>query len=250
MIKKVLSLIFTFLICVSLAKGQTAEVSVVLNEQFFDLLLDAIFKNFNAPEFPLAKNDSKLQMPDSTPENNNSAADFTAYRKISFNFQNNLHSGRSSSGTLNECSESVRLLREIDGVRTVVRFRDGKIYAPIAFSGSYNPPLVGCIDFQGWAETNIDLEYDRQSRRLLGRVRVLSVNLGGVSNLASGVLSRLVQGSIDRRINPIEILQIDKLSFVVPIQNAGGSLKMKAAAVRHEILNDSLIVHIAYEFQK
>ena len=151
---------------------------------------------------------------------------------------------------LSECNESIRLLREIEGVRTAVRFRDGKIYVPIAFSGSYNPPLIGCIDFQGWAETNIDLEYDRQSRKLVGRVRVLSVSLGGISNLASGVLSRLVQSAIDKKINPIEILQIDKLSFVVPIQNAGGSLKMKAVGVRHEINNGVLIVNIAYEFQK
>lgn len=149
-----------------------------------------------------------------------------------------------------QCNESIRLLREIDGVRTAVRFRDGKIYTPIAFSGSYNPPLIGCIEFQGWAETNIDLEYDKQSRKLLGRVRVLSVNLGGVTNLASGVLSRLVQGAIDRKINPIEILQADKLSFVVPIQNANSSLRMRATGVRHEITNGVLNVHISYEFSK
>jgi hypothetical protein len=142
------------------------------------------------------------------------------------------------------------LLRETGGVKTAVRFRDGKIYAPIAFSGSYNPPFVGCIDFQGWAETNIDLEYDRQNRKLVGRVRVLSVNLGGVTNLASGVLSRLVQSSIDKKINPVEILQIDKLSFIVPVQNAGGSLRMKASGVRHEISDGVLNIYIAYEFSK
>ena len=236
MTKKVLSLMFAILMCASLAKAQTAEVSVALNEQFFDTLLDAIFKNFNAPEFPLAQNspESKVQSPKSS--------------VLSFSDDTSLIANRQSP--IANCNESIRLLREIDGVRTGVRFRDGKIYAPIAFSGSYNPPFVGCIDFQGWAETNIDLEYDRQSRKLLGRVRVLSVNLGGISNLASGVLSRLVQGSIDKKINPIEILQIDKLSFIVPIQNAGGSLKMKAAAVRHEIADGSLKVHIAYEFSK
>ena len=151
---------------------------------------------------------------------------------------------------IQNCNESIRLLREVDGVKTTVRFRDGKIYAPIAFSGSYNPPLIGCIDFQGWAETNIDLEYNRQSQKLLGRVRVLSVNLGGVTNLASGVLSRLVQGSIDKKINPIEILQADKLSFIVPIQNANGSLKMKAVGIRHEINDGVLNVKITYEFSK
>ena len=135
-------------------------------------------------------------------------------------------------------------------MRTAVRFRDGKIYAPIAFAGSYNPPLIGCLDFQGYAETNIELEFDRQSRKLVGRVRVLSVNLGGVTNLASGVLSKLVQSSIDKKINPVEILQTDKLSFIVPIQNANGALRMKATGVRTEIANGLLNVNVAYEFSK
>ena len=235
MTKKVLSLIFSVLICASLAKAQTAEVSVALNEQFFDALLDAIFKNFNAPEFPLAQSPKfKVQSPKSSVLS--FSADTSPIQNPKSKIQN--------------CNESIRLQREVDGVKTAVRFRDGKIYAPIAFSGSYNPPLIGCVDFQGWAETNIELEYDRQNRKLTGRVRVLSVNLGGVTNLASGVLSRLVQSSIDRKINPVEILQTDQLSFVVPIQNAGGSLKMKAAGVRHEINNGVLNITISYEFSK
>lgn len=256
---KILSLIVSILIFASFTRAQTTEVSVALNEQFFDALLDAIFKNFNAPEFPLAKNNSKFQVPNSelpsaafSFDNRNSKIFTSSARKANPIFQNKTQSEILSfeSETSKGCNESIRLLREIDGLKTAVRFREGKIYTPIAFSGSYNPPLVGCIDFQGWAETNIDLEFDRQSRKLLGRVRVLSVNLGGVTNLASGVLSRLVQASIDRKINPIEILQIDKLTFNVPIQNAGGSLKMKANSVRHEISNGVFNIHIAYEFSK
>jgi hypothetical protein len=229
MTKKVFSLIFAILICASLGKAQTAEVTVSLNEQFFDALLDAIFKNFDAPEFPLAENNpkSKVQSPKSSVLQNG----FAEKRK-------------------SVCNESIRLLREVDGVRTAARFRDGKIYAPIAFSGSYNPPLIGCVDFQGYAETNIDLEFDRQSRKLVGRVRVLSVNLGGVTNLASGVLAKLVQSSIDKKINPVEILQTDKLSFLVPLQNANGSLRMKAGGVRHEISNGVLNISVTYEFSK
>lgn len=248
MTKKISSFIFIILIFASLAKAQTAEVSVALNEQFFEALLDAIFKNFNAPEFPLAANTEEIR---EQKRNENEKKILVSglqspYRLIADQSPETTYQ---NAAPVN-CNESIRLLRDIGGVRTAVRFRDGKIYAPIAFSGSYNPPFVGCINFEGWAETNIDLEYDRQSRKLVGRVRVLSVNLGGAANLASGVLSRLVQSSIDKKINPIEILQIDKLSFIVPIQNAGGSLKMKATAVRHEITNGTLNVHIAYEFQK
>ena len=229
MTKKVCSLILAILMCVSLGKAQTAEVTVSLNEQFFDALLDAIFKNFDAPEFPLA-----VKSGESRVESRKSSA-----------LQSGFAEKRKSV-----CNESIRLLREVNDVRTAVRFRDGKIYAPIAFSGSYNPPLIGCVDFQGYAETNIDLEFDRQSRKLVGRVHVLSVNLGGVTNLASGVLSKLVQSSIDKKINPVEILQTDKLSFLVPLQNANGSLRMKAVGVRHEISNGVLNINIAYEFSK
>lgn len=234
--KKNLSFILAILLFASVGKAQTAEVTVGLNEQFFDGLLDAIFKNFNPPEFPLAESNpkSKIQNPSATAFSFDNAKSFTENPKA-----------KSSN-----CNESIRLLREVEGVRTAVRFREGKIYAPIAFSGSYNPPLIGCIDFQGWAETNIDLEFDRQSGKLVGRVRVLSVNLGGVSNLASGVLSRLVQSAIDKKINPVEILQVEKLSFLVPLQNSNGSLKMKAANVRSEIANGVLNVKINYDFTK
>ena len=60
--KKVLSLTFVLLLLVSLGKAQTAEVAVSLNEQFFDTLLDAIFKNFNPPEFPIAQNSPKSKV--------------------------------------------------------------------------------------------------------------------------------------------------------------------------------------------
>lgn len=233
---KILSLILLILLFASIGKAQAAEVTVGLNEQFFDALLDAIFKNFNPPEFPLAANNPKPEIQKPT------------FSVVSFNDE--ISAIRGLRSKMRNCNESVRLLREVEGVRTAVRFGDGKIYAPIAFRGSYNPPLIGCIDFQGWAETIIDLEYDRQAGKLLGRVRVSSVNLGGVSNLASGVLSRLVQSAIDKKINPVEILQIEKLSFLVPIQNAGGSLKMKATSVRSEIANRVLNVNVTYEFAK
>ena len=221
---------------VSLTNAQTAEVTVNLNEQFFDSLLDAIFKNFNAPEFPLAQNNSKfkIQSPDS----------------LVFGFSDDKTPIQNPKSKIQNCNETIRLQREIEGVRTAVRFRDGKIYTPLAFSGSYNPPLIGCVDFRGYAETNIDLEYDKQAQKLVGRVRVLNVQLSGTGGIGSGLITKLVQNSIDKKINPIEILQADKLSFVVPIKNANAALRMKASGVRYEVLNGALAVHIAYEFVK
>lgn len=231
MIKKTLGLILTVLILATFSNAQTAEVTVSLNEHFFDVLLDALFKNFNPPEFPLAANSPKSEV--RTPKSKTAISSFQ---------QNN-------SGNRN-CDESIRLQREMDGVRTAVRFRDGKIYAPLAFSGSYNPPLIGCVDFQGWAEANIDLEFDRQSQKLIGKIRVLNVQLSGTGGVGSSLITRLVQSSIDKKVNPIEILPTDKLSFLVPVQNANGSLQMKSVGIRTELGNGFLNVYIAYQFSK
>jgi len=148
-----------------------------------------------------------------------------------------------------KCNESVRILREMNGVRTAVRFREGKIFVPLAFSGNYAPPFVGCVGFAGWAETNIDLEFDEAGQRLVGRVRVLNVNLNGTGGVGGTMIAKLLQGSIDKKLNPIEIIRLDKLSFGVPVQN-GGNLRMRAVSVRPEIGGGMLNIRVMYEFIK
>jgi len=236
--KKFFSVVFSVLSFVSMANAQTTEVTVSLNEQFFETLLDAVFKNFNAPEFPLAKSSGQASV----------VSAFGSNSEIKSNIYSLTTDHRPPSAFL--CSQTIRLLREGSGVKTAVRFREGKIYAPFAFAGSYNPPLIGCIDFAGLAETNIDIEYDARNQRLLGRVRILNVQLNGTGGVGSSLLSKLVQNSIDKKINPLEILPINKLSFVIPMQNAGGSLKMNASGIRHEVSNGVLNIHISYQFSK
>ena len=148
------------------------------------------------------------------------------------------------------CDESIRLRREVGGVRTAVRFRDGKIFAPIAFAGSYSPPFVGCVDFDGHAETTIELEFDKQKQTLVGRARVLNVVLSGTGGIGSSFVTKMVQNSLDKKINPLQILAADKLSFLIPVQNAGGALRMKAVGIRTEIVGNALNVHVAFEFVK
>jgi hypothetical protein len=228
MIKKISTLILLVMMLGSFAHAQTAEVTIQLNEQFFDALLDALFKNSNLPEFPLSVNNPKSEKSNSK----SLVSSFTENQKPNTN-----------------CNETIKLQREIDGTRTAVRFRDGRIIAPIAFTGNYNPPFIGCIDFSGVAETTIELEFDTQKQALVGRAKVLTVNLNGTGGIGSGLLARMVQSSIDKKINPIQILAMDKISFVVPIQNAG-SLKMKAVGIKHEVANGVLNVRIAYEFEK
>ena len=232
--KKISGLILSVLLLASIATAQMADVTIQLNEQFFDALLDAIFKSSNQPEFQLSGTSPKT-----TDQSSNSLiSSFTEVQKPNTKNQ--------TPNTV--CNDSIKLQREIDGTRTAVRFREGKIYAPIAFTGTYNPPLIGCIDFAGIAETNIELEFDTQKQALVGRAKVLTVNLSGTGGIGSGLLARMVQNSIDRKINPIQILAMDRISFIVPIQNAG-SLKMKANGINHEITNGALNVRITYEFQ-
>src|ERR1700755_1981382 len=90
------------------AQAQRADISITLNEQFFDAFLETIFKNFKPVDFSLAKNNT---------------------REVKF---------ENAAFRKGACDEVIRLEREMDGVRTAVRFRDGKILAPLAFSGSYD----------------------------------------------------------------------------------------------------------------
>lgn len=206
----------------STVAAQRAEIKVEFNEQFFDALLDAVFQNAGPIEFSLASN--RVDKIDQ------SAGIGTAFASAA------------------PC-ETIRILRESGGVRTAVRFRDGKIIAPLAFSGSYDPPLVGCVDFSGTAETVIDLQFDESNQRLTARAKVSNVSLNGTGGLGGSLVARMVQGSIDKKINPIEVVTLDKMSFLVPIQNKPG-LRMKATGIRYAVTGNTLSVFVAYEFLK
>jgi len=89
--------LLTVLFFASASAQQTSEVTLTFNEQFFDALLDALFQNGGPPEIPLSKN-----------KTSNVAIQTAAFR--------------------GPCTESIKLLRENQSIRTAVRFRDGKIY--------------------------------------------------------------------------------------------------------------------------
>jgi hypothetical protein len=232
--KKFLSFVFVFCAFAASVRAQTAEVTIQLDERFFDALLDSLFQNGAAPEFPIAE------------FRNGETAEKNVFVKAGF------ETGKRKTETGDRtpaCSETIRLLRELGGVKTAVHLREGKIFAPIAFSGKYNPPLIGCVEFSGIADTNIVLDFDQQKQALVGRAQVTNVNMTGTGGIGGSVLARLVQSSIDRRINPIEIIRLDKISFTVPVQNAG-DLRMKAVGIRPEIVNGVLNVRVAYQFIK
>ncbi len=187
--------------------AQDTQVKITLDEQFFEVLLKAVFTNLDAPSVAISQN--------------------------------------SGGG----CNESIRLKEQMDGVKTAVRFRQGKIYAPIAFEGSYQAPLIGCLDFAGWAETNIDLSFDRNKNAIVGNANVLKVNLSGANGIGSELLARFVQNSIDEKVNPLEIIGLDRLSFIAPVQNAG-KLRMRAIGFDHKVNEKNLDLIIKYKFEK
>lgn len=225
--RKLITILGLILLGSAITAAQRPEVTISLNESFFDSLFDAVFENSPPIEFPIAAVDLKHKEADAL----------------------NQASGPSPAADTIACKEVVQLLRESNGVRTSVRFRDGKIFAPIAFSGNYNPPLIGCVPFAGIAETVIDLEFDQASQRVIARARVRNVSLNGTGGVGGSLIAKMVQGSIDRKINPIEVFTMDKISFLVPIRS-DVKIRMKAAAVRHEVVNGSLNIIISYEFVK
>lgn len=234
--KKMFGLILAILFSVSFARAQGAEIMIQLNEQFFEGMLDAIFRNADPPEYPLAflSPKSEVQSPTSLD---------SIFQSVNFMQRTTDNRQRTLP-----CNETIKLQRQMDNVKTAVRFRNGQITAPLAFTGNYNPPLIGCVDFSGVADAAITLEFDEQKQTLIGRARVSNVNMSGTGGIGSGVLARLVQNSIDKKVNPIQILALDKISFLVPIQN-GGNVRMKATGIRHEVGNGFLNVYVTYQFQ-
>jgi hypothetical protein len=210
----------------AIASAQTATVTVTLDERFFDTLLNSVFQNFDPPEFSVAQTESGL-VPSKA----------------------NLYTNAFNRQSPNDCAQRVKILREMNGVRTAVKFRDGKVYVPLAFSGNYAPPFVGCVEFAGWAEANVDLEFEQKTQRLLGKVRVFNVNLNGTGGIGGTVIARMLQSSIDKKINPIEILTLDKLSFRLPVQGTG-KLRMSATGVRPVVGNGNINMHVDYAFSK
>ena len=212
---KVFSLLLTCLLTFSPAAGgaraervsQAGEVGVVLSEEFLNSLLVAVASRPEPPSFPLSK----------------------------------------GGGGKGKCESRVQLLPEASGVRTAVRFVEGRITAPVAFRGSYDAPLVGCLNFQGWADTAFQLEFDAARQVLNARVTVRELKLKNVpTSLIGGGLTGLVQDAIDGRVNPVELLRAEQLSARVPVTR-GDELRLRATDVRHEVSGRELRLRIVYE---
>ncbi|HJS22919.1 MAG TPA: hypothetical protein VJ751_01030 [Pyrinomonadaceae bacterium] len=144
------------------------------------------------------------------------------------------------------CTNSITLLPEGSGVKTGVQFRNGTVYAPMAFTGSYN--LAGCMQFKGWAQTSIKLSFQQDRQTVYGYVNVEGVNLEGVNPLANTMVTAFVQGAINQTVNPLVLVSEPQLSLMIPVKASNGAVKARAKDVRAEVLDGSLKLYLTYEF--
>jgi len=192
-------------------------VVVSLDQGFVDAVLSTTFSGLGTPTFDLGKLQSS-----------------NAEGIEHVNFQGG-------------CANKITLLPEGSGVKTGVQFVNGKISAPMAFTGSYN--LVGnCMQFKGWAQTSIDLRFEEPKQTVYGNVTVDGVNLEGVSPVANNFVTVFVQTAINQKVNPLVLVNERQLSLMVPIKASNGSVKAQAKDVKAEILDGSLKLHVSYEF--
>jgi hypothetical protein len=188
-----------------------AEATVTVNEQFLNSFLSAIFDNLQEPAMPLTIG------------------------------------GVAPSA---QCASEIRLKREVGGVRTAVHFQNGRITGPLAFAGAYSASYLGCIEFSGWADSEVSLEFNSEHRALVARFHLQQIHLNDVPAIANGPLLNMVQTAIDRRYNPVDLFTLDQLSTSVNVQPAKGALKLRAREIRPEITPAGLTLHITYEFAK
>ena len=194
----------------------TASISI--NQQFFDTVLTTIFRDMNAPAFPLGQNSNQ-----------------TDEKAAQIVLQSN------------SCDGKVVLLAEGSGVKTGVRLENGKINAPLAFRGSYS--ILGyCYQFTGWAKADLKLRYDETQQTVLGQIEVESVNLDGISATVSGIIARYVQSSLNSRVNPIVILKAQQIALSIPVAATDGTLSAKVKEVRAEIKENVLNLYVIYNF--
>src|SRR5437764_8197818 len=99
--KNLVKATFVLAVLFSGANAQRAEVTVGLDETFFNALIDSALTNFDAPEFPIAFNAQPRPHEAST------------YSFASFNGPN--------SRLRPACNQTIRILKETGGVRTSVR---------------------------------------------------------------------------------------------------------------------------------
>lgn len=198
------------------------SAQIVLRQDFFNEILAVIFRDMNDPAFPLG-------LADNNANQNSGGFEYAAFQ------------------TAPACESKITILDQGSGVQTGLRFENNRISAPFAFSGSYSS-MVGCLQFTGWAQANLELRYDAATQAVLGRVNVETVNLDGVNPIVGGFVTPLVQTTLNNRVNPIQILQAKQIALDVPVASTGSKLQANVSDVRAEFKDNALNLYVIYAF--
>ncbi|HEV2881539.1 MAG TPA: hypothetical protein VGX24_09710 [Pyrinomonadaceae bacterium] len=211
------------------AAGDPPGTAVLtLDEKFFDTLLSTIFRDLNAPAFRLAAMPKESQVA-------------SAAQTGGFSFV------QAQEGGGGGCTNQIVVAQEGGGVRTGVSLKDGQIVAPLAFSGS-REVFGNCMNFRGAADAQITLYFKPEEQTLYGQIEVRSVNLEGISPLASPFITGFVQTAINQKVNPLVLMRGAQLSLNIPVQASNGTLRAQAKDVRSEVKDGALRLHVTYDF--
>jgi hypothetical protein len=196
------------------AQGAPAGTAVIqLKQEFFAPIFQAILHDGSAPSFPLS-----------------------------------LTGGAAPDQPMSEITcGKITLKPEGSGTTTAVRMENGQILVPIAFTGNINA-FGNCFDFNGWAQANLELRYDETQHIVFGQINVQTVNVDGVAPVVSGLITPVVQSTLNSRVNPVQILRGDQIALKVPIKSTGSTLQAQVRDVRAEIKDNALSLYVTYNF--
>ena len=198
-----------------------ATAQIVLKQEFFNAVLKTIFRDMNAPSFPLT-------LTENNGAKNSATASYVLLQGV-------------------QCDGNITLLPEGSGVQSSIKFENNKIVAPLAFRGSYST-ILGCVNFTGWTQANLEMRFDATQQIVFGQLNIETVNLDGVTSLLGGIVTPLVQKTLNRRVNPIQILQAKQIALNLPIAATNGNMKANVKDVRAEIKDNALNLYVIYEF--
>ncbi|HEY0082121.1 MAG TPA: hypothetical protein VGB61_04970 [Pyrinomonadaceae bacterium] len=212
------------------AAGDPPGTAVLtLDEKFFDTLLTTIFRDLSAPAFRLAQMPKESQVA--------ATAQPAGFSYVQAQEQ------QGGGG----CTNQIVVAQEGGGVRTGVSLKNGQVVAPLAFSGS-REVFGNCMNFRGAADAQITLYFKPEEQTLYGQIEVTSVNLEGVSPLASPFVTGFVQTAINQKVNPLVLMRGAQLSLNIPVQASNGTLRAQAKDVRSEVKDGALRLHVTYDF--
>jgi hypothetical protein len=94
----------------------------------------------------------------------------------------------------------------------------------------------------------LELRFDRETQTVYGVLNVETVNLDGVNPVWSGLITPLVQSTINSQVNPIRLVEGRQLALNLPVVASNGTLTAGVNDVRAEIKDNALNLSVIYDF--